>query len=916
MLDSSCLPHQVDLLERGAAEGAVTGVILLSTVLERVRRLRGEAAKRRVLDLLSEGQGIGRFCVFPDDYHARTSVTAQAARRGETRDELERRGFARACKWLVEDGNGLSKEGETGMEVDAKEAKTSTVLVVSDDSDTRAYLEGSEELQGLVAKGLVSIQSTEDWITRSHPHLLDLVAMHSASDKESEVKTSGSSASFLPYRQHITVQEAERKIKLGLAFKGKLACTSRYSPWTALVNVRSTEKPELTEVKVVGREALNRAMEGDLVAVELIEKEKVQETAKAEAGDDGKGVGEVGIASVADNEMDAEEVSDSVQYARVVCIIRRAWNDKGYCGSIQPKSLPKSEELLQSSGRALGVLFQPSDRRLPLIRVRTRQANVLKDQRIIVVIDSWEKESAYPSGHYVRALGMIGDRETETKVILHQHDVADPEEGFSPAVHACVPELPWSVPSTIEDSWRRDIRSMCVFSVDPPGCRDIDDALSARFVSPSEVEDSGDMTCVSLAADKKLVELGVHIADVTHFLKPNTPMDLEASRRCTSVYLVDRRIDMLPKPLTEDICSLRCNVDRFAFSVLWRVNVDTAQVVGEPEFFKSVIHSKAALTYQEAQEKIDRGGTDVITTSLLLLRKVTRMLRQKRVDLGALTLASPEVKFEIDRDTHDPLDVGMYVTRETNKIVEEMMLLANETVATCIFEKGFSRSALLRRHPVPTRTMFEPLLKACKSAGIAMDVTTSRHLADSLDAAGVSKDTKDAYLNTLIRFMATRCMTQAEYFSSGEVAQSQFSHYGLAMPIYTHFTSPIRRYADVVVHRMLSACIGLEAPSVELCESALVTEQCGILNVRHKNAQLAGRASAELYTLVFFRDRPSEESARVVKVRDVGVVVFVPKYGIEGTVKLDGWTKDEGGQAPDHVPGRFKEPALVRQGQG
>ena len=217
------------------------------------------------------------------------------------------------------------------------------------------------------------------------------------------------------------------------------------------------------------------------------------------------------------------------------------------------------------------------------------------------------------------------------------------DEGFSPAVHACVPALPWSVPATITDAWRRDIRSMCVFSVDPPGCRDIDDALSARHLSPSDLEEDAHPEAISLAAEGKLVQLGVHIADVTHFLKPNTPMDLEASRRCTSVYLVDRRIDMLPKPLTEDICSLRSNVDRFAFSVLWLIDERDARVVGEPDFFKSVIHSKAALTYQEAQAKIDAGGSDVITTSLLLLRKITRMLRQKRVDLGALTLASPEV---------------------------------------------------------------------------------------------------------------------------------------------------------------------------------------------------------------------------------------------------------------------------------
>ena len=900
--DASCFPYQVDLLERGGDDGTVTGVVLLSSVLTAVRRLRGDSAKRRVLDLVggcdelsAAGQkGNGRFVVFPDEYHVSTSLLSAAPVRGEKREESEKRAFVRTCKWLVEDANSNSNNSSNGnaMELDdggEKERKASILVAVSDDSALREFYKSS--LQTLVSSGLVRVLSTEEWITESHPQLLDLVALTSsaASDNDRETGSgsiSGSGASFLPYKEHLGMSLLERKIKLGEVFQGKLKCTSRYSPWKAVVNVRNKEAPNGSmEVKIAGRVSLNRAMDGDIVAVELVERE----VAEQDERNTEKPLGEVGIASVAENDIDDDDGAESTKYARVVGIVRRAWSDKGYCGSIQPKSLPQSEQLLSNPGRAIGVLFQPSDRRLPLIRMRTRQASVLKDQRIVVVIDSWERNSAFPNGHYVRALGMIGDRETETKVILHQHDVADPDEGFSPAVHACVPELPWHVPETIEDAWRRDIRSMCVFSVDPPGCKDIDDALSARFVAASELKESSDPMAVSLASDSKLVELGVHIADVTQFLKPNTPMDLEASKRCTSVYLVDRRIDMLPKPLTEDICSLRSGVDRYAFSVLWRVNVDTADVVGEPEFFKSVIHSKAALTYQEAQMKIDEGGKDIITTSLLLLRDVTRKLRQKRVDLGALTLASPEVKFEIDTETHDPLDVGMYKTRETNKMVEEMMLLANETVATCIFEKGFSRSALLRRHPVPTQTMFEPLIKACKAAGIDMDVTTSKSLADSLDAAGV-KD-KDSYLNTLIRFMATRCMTQAEYFSSGEVAQSQFNHYGLAMPIYTHFTSPIRRYADVVVHRMLGACIGLEAPSEQLCESSLVTEQCEVLNVRHRNAQMAGRASAELYTLVFFRDRPSEDSARVVKVREKGVIVFIPKYGIEGPIKLESWTK-------------------------
>ena len=393
----------------------------------------------------------------------------------------------------------------------------------------------------------------------------------------------------------------------------------------------------------------------------------------------------------------------------------------------------------------------------------------------------------------------------------------------------------------------------------------------------------------------------------------------------------------------EDICSLRCGVDRFAFSVLWRMNAETAETIGEPSFFKSAIHSRAALTYGQAQALLDRrdgkgegkgggggAGPDIpaefsdpaITEGLAILRAVTRVLRSKRMSLGALTLASPEVKFEIDQGTSNPLDVGMYVTKETNKIVEEMMLLANETVATRIFDKGFARSAVLRRHPVPTRSMFEPLLRACRAVGIPMEVGTSKDLAESLDRVGAAAVSgggggcaSDAALNTLVRFMATRCMTQAEYFSSGEIAPSQFHHYGLAMPIYTHFTSPIRRYADVLVHRMLAATIGLDAPDASLCESDLVAAQCEVLNCKHRNAQLAGRASGELYTLIYFRERPTDAGARVVRVKGNGVVVFVPKFGIEGPIKLEGWTSD-GTMAVDGVGGEEEAVAQIAAPDG
>lgn len=271
---------------------------------------------------------------------------------------------------------------------------------------------------------------------------------------------------------------------------------------------------------------------------------------------------------------------------------------------------------------------------------------------------------------------------------------------------------------------------------------------------------------------------------------------------------------------------------------------------------------------------------DELTLSLRRLLRLSRILRARRAERGALQLASPEVKFTIDAETQDPLEVGMYQVREANQMVEEMMLLANISVAEKIVSH-FSSCSLLRRHPIPPPRQFEPLVKAAASAGIVLRVESSKALAESLDSA-VKSD--DPYFNKLIRIMATRCMTQAVYFGSGDLGVSEYHHYGLASPIYTHFTSPIRRYADVLVHRVLAAALGLE-PLPESSRDREGLRACSDnLNKRHHNAQMAGRASVELHTLIFFGPRKVLADARVMRVKENGLIVFVPRYGIEGPV--------------------------------
>ena len=255
-------------------------------------------------------------------------------------------------------------------------------------------------------------------------------------------------------------------------------------------------------------------------------------------------------------------------------------------------------------------------------------------------MDEWKSTSRYPEGHFIRSLGAIESKEAEQESLLLEFDV--PYRPFSKAILACLPAEgdAWTVPpkdAALEGEthaakiWqnRVDLRAETICSIDPPGCQDIDDALHAKRLPNGNIE------------------AGVHIADVSFFVRPDTPMDAEAASRGTTVYLVDRRIDMLPHLLGTNLCSLRPYVERLAFSVVWEMTPD-AQVV-QARFFKSVIASKAAFTYKEAQtRKDDMKQTDTITESIRLLNHLAIKLREARMRAGALNLASPEVRIHLE----------------------------------------------------------------------------------------------------------------------------------------------------------------------------------------------------------------------------------------------------------------------------
>ncbi|XP_042385217.1 exosome complex exonuclease RRP44 homolog A-like [Zingiber officinale] len=830
IVDTNVVLNQIDLLENPK----IDDVVVLSVVLEEVRH-KNLSVYNRVKALCTNP--LRKFFVFSNEHHRDTYVKDMI---GESPNDRNDRAIRVAARWYQ------IHLGES----------TQILLITNDrENKKRATEEG------------ISAETVESYVkSLGKPDLLDLVVLSSSVDVPMEdVEDLRPSKKKIIYSEHKPMSEVTSGLLHGIYHQGKLR-VNRYNPFEAYVGSESISE----EIVICGRANMNRAFHGDIVAVELLPQDQWRDGKSLIIDDDDDDEEEVHL--VPNSADDVPRFENPVQPTsgssppvsshppgRVVGIIKRNWHS--YCGSLDPMPMPAG-----NAGVA-HALFASKDRRIPKIRIQTRQLGNLLDKRIIVAVDSWDCLSRYPSGHYVRTIGQIGDRDTESEVLLIENDINS--RPFSSQVLACLPPLPWSL--SLEDlanSNREDLRHLRVFSVDPPGCRDIDDALHCKPLGNGNFE------------------VGVHIADVTNFVLPGTPLDEEASQRGTSVYLVERRIDMLPKSLTEDICSLCSDVERLSFSVIWELTPD-ANIVST-RYTKSAIKSCAALSYVEAQARMDDSRLmDPLTTDLRNLNSLAKIMRLRRIKRGALTLASPEVKFQIDTETHDPLDIGMYQIREANQMIEEFMLAANISVAEKIL-KHFSLCSLLRRHPSPTKEMLEPLLRTAAAVGLDLDVSSSKALADSLDRAVGD----DPYFNKLIRILATRCMTQAIYFSSGDLSPSEFSHYGLAAPIYTHFTSPIRRYADVIVHRLLAAALGISRLPPIFMDGPQLTSIADNLNYRHRNAQMASRASVELHTVIFFRNRPTDTEARILKIKSNGFIVFVPKFGIEGPVYLV--AKDKG----------------------
>ena len=809
--DTNVLLHNLDVLEQSAA--AVPNIVIPQTALVECRANQLTAYDRTVELLRAVGDK--RLVIFFADQHHAETAGGDTDRNGKRYESINDANDARLRRVARFYGSQLR-----GSNV--------RVILWTDDAANRRIAADED-------KGLYEAKSVREYIVEleekdSSLALSDLVAQFSSHETEAtgsgrktkDGKNTGTLQRMAKkecFPAHLDASSLSRGVQSGRLFRGVLRSTDKDN---SMVTIRRGE--ERVAITIQGFTSRNRGVDGDIVAIALnpIKEWISAETGVSVASDSSKGPtpssgandkDQVGIASETaepthgeiDNVQDTIALDDLQRLrptGKVVGIIRR--NFSNYCGSIYSKQSKakgtkpqnknqhkESMSSLSSLGRdeiaakyevehadgSTTCVFFAVDTKIPPVLIRTSQRDRLVGQRILVAIDSWPSTSPYPLGHYVKSMGEAGSKDVETAVLLHQHKI--PHEPFPAKVLACLPPSDYKI--SIDNSpGRTDLRGLPVLSIDPPGCKDIDDALH----------------CIVLPNGN--YQAGVHIADVTHYVKAGTAIDLEAANRSTSTYLVNKRLDMLPALLTTDLCSLKGNVDRYAFSVLWEVTPD-AEIVNV-EFKKSIIHSIAALTYQQAQSFIDQPGdmntnstdkTEIQAGAVKRLASLARKFRKRRIDAGALTLASPEVKFVLDTESN-PTDVQSYTLFEANALVEEFMLLANITVAKKILRK-FPTLSVLRRHPAPNRAMFESLISKAKCRGFEIDIEDSKRLADSLDAAVIESD---PYFNKLLRILSTRCMSPAQYFCSGEYKPTEWHHYGLAAPVYTHFTSPIRRCVE------------------------------------------------------------------------------------------------------------------------
>ncbi len=490
-------------------------------------------------------------------------------------------------------------------------------------------------------------------------------------------------------------------------------------------------------------------------------------------------------------------------------------------------------------------------------------------------ISDWPENSKNPFGKITTVLGKPGVHNTEMHSILLEYDL--PYE-FEPEVEKEAKNLPIEITKE-EIAKRRDMRGDLTFTIDPKDAKDFDDALSFKKLENGNYE------------------VGIHIADVSHYLQPNTVLDDEAFDRATSVYLVDRVVPMLPEMLSNGVCSLRPNEEKLTFSAVFEIN-EKAQIVGE-WFGRTVTYSDQRFAYEEAQDIIENCTLSNISSytmpldisiidkeyevspeiveATLQLDKLAKILRKKRMKKGAISFDRVEVKFHLDEEAN-PTGVFFKTSKDANKLIEEFMLLANRKVAEYIGKhqgKPSNKTFIYRVHDEPDIEKLASLQNIINKFGYKINTNTRETTSASLNQ--LLSDVNGKAESNMIETLAIRSMSKAVYTTQN------IGHYGLAFDYYSHFTSPIRRYPDVMTHRLLQHYLdGGNTPKADIYE-----EKCKHSSKREELASKAERSSIKYMQVKYMQDHNEEIFDGVITgVTEWGIYVEITTNKCEGMVRI------------------------------
>lgn len=479
-------------------------------------------------------------------------------------------------------------------------------------------------------------------------------------------------------------------------------------------------------------------------------------------------------------------------------------------------------------------------------------------QKVQVSITEWPEGAKNPIGRIINILGTQGENNTEMNAILAQY-------GFPLSFPAEVENEANQIPEQVTEAeikGRRDFRDTVTFTIDPADAKDFDDAISFKTLENGNYE------------------IGVHIADVSHYVQPNSYLDKEAYSRATSVYLVDRVIPMLPERLSNGVCSLRPNEDKLCFAAVFELD-DKANIITE-WYGRTVIHSDRRFSYEEAQEVIENKAGDY-AAEILKLNELAYILRDKKFKNGAISFESTEVKFHLD-ENGKPIGVYVKERKDAHKLIEDFMLLANKKVAEFIAKKGKGKQKytfVYRSHDSPNLENLNTFALFAARFGYKINTKSDKEIAKSLNY--LMEDVEGKKEQNVLTQLAIRSMAKAIYTTK------KTSHYGLAFDHYTHFTSPIRRYPDVMVHRLLAAYLNNEKSANEEEYEVAASHSSAM----EKRAADAERASIKYKQAEYLEENVGNIFAGIISgVTEWGMYVELTANKCEGMIRLRDITDD------------------------